>query len=167
MSEQFATQFTEPAKEPVIADDNSAALETEVGELKGQLQAMKDEQARTQQMFQHINSRVDEGLQRQEPVDNEPEIKMPTDEDFDMMSQAQVSAHITDNVVRVVGKQVADALKPISERLDTMSTDFHNTSAKSTLTDARAKHKDFDAWGDEIRAQLENQRVPDLEGAYA
>ncbi|KKM66853.1 hypothetical protein LCGC14_1477010 [marine sediment metagenome] len=149
----------------------SHGLEAELNVLKESIASMKADQTRTLDMFQQMFAHIEQD--RAQPTASTATEQtapagpqMPASEDLDIMSMSQAMDAMTQVISHTVGQQVAAAIQPVTEQIEAVSKEFHTNSAQDQIGRARGSFKDFDEWQDEIRAEVENMKVPDLAKAY-
>ena len=148
----------------------TGGLETELNLLKESIASIKADQTKTFDMFQQMFSHIEQDRQvpAANPADEQTPAgpQMPSSEDLDMMSTSEALNAMTQVISHTVGQQIATAIQPVTAQIDAVSKEFHTNSAQDQISRARGSFKDFDEWQDEIRAEVENMKVPDLAKAY-
>jgi hypothetical protein len=79
-----------------------------------------------------------------------PPPQAPAPPDYDSMSRPELVAHIVGTIGEQMKAAIADALKPVAERLGGVETQVVTGTVTQQLERARAEHKDFNDWKDEM-----------------
>lgn len=79
-----------------------------------------------------------------------PPAQEPPPPDYDTMTQADLAAHITGNVMKAFEAKLNEMLRPLAQQIQQVQHSTATREVTQEVTAMRTEHKDFNEWKDEM-----------------